>query len=102
MKLSVITTVRADSSKVIKNSKHRLFQKAILNGNSIILDDDGYHQEILQEGAELTVKLIGEKPGSRSFDETTKEQLIHILAGQVEITNHQNDCFTPTTLVIFL
>ncbi len=85
--LSVITTKRSDSSKIIKNSGHKLFNKSKLSGNSIILNNDGYHEETLEKGAELTVKLIGEKPGERTLSKTTKEQLIQILSGQVTITN---------------
>jgi len=37
--LSVITTARADSSEIIKNSHHRRFEHANLSGNSIVLND---------------------------------------------------------------
>ncbi|MEM8509444.1 MAG: cupin domain-containing protein [Bacteroidota bacterium] len=92
--LSVITTTRADSSKTIENSRHRRFEKSRLSGNSILLNDKGYYEEVLQQGAELTVKLIGEKTGTRSFGETTKEQVVHILSGQIEITTANADVFT--------
>ncbi|WP_171036946.1 cupin domain-containing protein [Maribacter algarum] len=92
--LSVITTVRADSSKVIKNSSHKRFKKSILSGNSIHLNQDGFYEEVLEKGAELTIKLIGEKLGERPIRTTEKEQMIHILAGQVNITNVGAEQFT--------
>lgn len=92
--LSVITTKRADSSRIIKNADHKLFQKSMLTGNSVVLDDKGYYEETLQKGAELTVKFIGEKIGQRRLHETNKEQLIHILSGRVKIINSGAHEFT--------
>ena len=92
--LSVITTVRADSAQIIKNSSHRRFEKSILSGNSVVLNDDVYHEEVLEKGAELTIKLIGEKIGERPINETKKEQLIHILSGQIKIINAEANEYT--------
>lgn len=92
--LSVITTTRADTSQIIKNASHRLFEKSLLSGNSILLNAAGYHEETLQKGAELTVKLIGEKIGKRSVNPTEKEQLIHILSGQITLTTEHAEVFT--------
>jgi len=85
--LSVITTVRADSSKIQKHSSHKRFEKSILSGNSIVLNADGFYEKVLEKGAELTTKLIGEKLGERPISTTEKEQLIHILSGRVKITD---------------
>ncbi|MEO0573047.1 MAG: cupin domain-containing protein [Bacteroidota bacterium] len=92
--LSVITTTRTDSTKIHKNSSHRLFPKSVLTGNTIVLNDAGYYEQVLQKGAELTVKLIGEKMGERPLIKTTREQLIHILAGQIKIIDAKADVHT--------
>ena len=85
--LSVITTTRTDSTKTRRNPSHILFEKSKLSGNGIILNEGGYYEQVLQKGAELTVRLIGEKIGKRPLAKTIKEQLIHILAGQIQITD---------------
>jgi len=85
--LSVITTKRKDSSKTIKGAAHRLFEKATLTGNSINVSQKSYHEQILEKGSELTVKIIGEQIGQRTLKRTDKERLIRVLAGQIKITS---------------
>lgn len=87
--LSVITTKRADSMLVKENPQHQLFSKSKLSGNNIRLDSDGNFVEILQKGAELTIKLKGEASSKRSLDISENEQLIHILSGLVRIHDTQ-------------
>ena len=60
--LSVITTKRADSSRIKKYSQHTRFSKARLSGNQITLNNEGTYEELLEKGAEITVKLKGEAP----------------------------------------
>ncbi len=85
--LSVITTERADSTIELKNTNHVLFSKSILSGNSIVLNDYGLYETVLQKGVELTVKLKGEKPGSYAIAGQSKDVVVHLLAGQVKIVD---------------
>jgi len=89
--LSVITTKRADSSRVKENPKHLLFSKSKLSGNNIRLDSNGNYEEILQKGAELTVKLKGEAPSERTINISDNEQLVQILSGLVKIRDSQGE-----------
>ncbi len=84
--LSVITTKRADSSRIKKNPQHARFSKSTLSGNQIRLNNKGTYEELLEKGAEITVKLKGESPTERMVNISKSEQVIHILSGMVKIT----------------
>jgi len=84
--LSVITTTRADSTIISDNPQHKLFKRSVLSGNNITLDEEGQYSSVLQKGDEITVELKAEAPGERSFENDT-EQLIHVLSGQIKITD---------------
>jgi len=56
----------------------------------------------LQKGAELTVRLKAERPREISMLEPAKEQLIHVIAGQVTIEDSAGDKQTFYTGNFFL
>jgi len=91
---SIITTTRADSTAIIPDATHKRFDPAVLSGNGIHLNDDGYYEETLEKGAELTVKLVGEQIGERSLSESQQEQCIHIIAGQITIIDKNGKEYT--------
>lgn len=88
--LSVITTQRADSIKVVKDELNIDFHESHLSGCQILLDDKNYYEEILSKGVELTILLKAEKPNERVLQEPTKEKLIHVLTGKITITDYQD------------
>ena len=85
--LSVITTTRADSSHVPINPQHQLFSKSRLSGNNISLDINGRYDEVLQKGAELTVRLKAESPSDYDLSLSTNERLIHVLSGIITLVD---------------
>jgi len=82
--LSVIATQRADSSAIIKGAAHRLFDKSIISGAHITIDESRQYTEVLEQGAELTVSLHAEPPTSRDLI-SSKEMMIRVLSGQITI-----------------
>ncbi|MDT0605715.1 cupin domain-containing protein [Croceitalea rosinachiae] len=82
--LSVISTTRADSTLISENIEHKLFEKSVLSGVHIQLNDNGKYTEILKKGVELTVMLKAERPSKWQI-EPAKEMLIQLLSGQVTI-----------------
>lgn len=85
--LSVITTTRADSSVVSNTLNHKRFDKSLLSGNGIKLDEQGMYEEALQVGAELTIKMAAEEPTKKLLETQTNERMIHLLSGQLEVTD---------------
>ncbi len=88
--LSVITNQRADSSLVRTDNLHKLFDRSKLSGVSIELDKDGRYFETLHKGLELTISLVAEKPMELNNDIPAKEKLVHLLSGQVTISDKNN------------
>ncbi|MEN0045415.1 MAG: cupin domain-containing protein, partial [Bacteroidota bacterium] len=85
--LSVIASKRADTSLIQKDAAHQLFDRSILSGSHIVLNENGQFSKVLEKGAELTVRLKAEAPTERQISEPAKEQLIQILSGQISITS---------------
>ena len=85
--LSVISTKRSDSTSIIPDAQHKLFSSSLLSGASIVLDDTGGYNQLLERGAELTVELKAENSQTKFIIDDGKEQMIHLLSGQVTITN---------------
>ena len=88
--LSIISTHRADSSYISKNLKPSQFDKSTLSGANIKLNKKGLFEQVLREGVELTVKLKGESPREFVLSNPEKEKFIHILSGQLTLTD-RND-----------
>lgn len=82
--LSVIASSRADSNMVADDLRHKKFPTASLSGLEISLDETGFFEQSLEEGVELSVKLIGEAPRTTNL-RATPEQLIYLLSGQITI-----------------
>lgn len=85
--VSVITTRRADASKIKKKQSHFLLDNSKLSGVQINLEEDPTFTEVLIEGAELTISLSAEVPNKRKIEEPSKEKLIQLLAGQLQLTD---------------
>ena len=83
--LSVITTQRAAPTAPQSTFNARAFDRSVLSGAQISLQTT--YQEILQQGAELTVTLKAEKPTERTITTPMKEQLVHLCAGQLTLTD---------------
>lgn len=92
--LSVITSQRADQSKVSKDLKHQLFNRSTLSGAHIELDENGIYSEILQEGVELSIALNAEKPAERKLSSPFQEALIQMLSGQLTLTDKNGESQT--------
>ncbi|MEM8523476.1 MAG: cupin domain-containing protein [Bacteroidota bacterium] len=88
--LSVIATKRSDSTTIQKDATHQLFDRSTLSGAAITLDENGQFAEVLEKGAELTIQLNAELPKEASVNESSKEQLIHVLSGQITIISQDN------------
>lgn len=82
--LSVISTKRADSTIISESINHKLFEKAVLSGAHIVLDENGMYAEVLKKGLELTITLRAEKPSEYKM-KNSKEVLVQLLSGQVKI-----------------
>jgi len=87
---SVISTKRADSTKIKKDQNHLLFDRSKLSGVHINLDEQGFYEETLVIGAELTVKLKAEHPHTQK-KEPKSDLLIHILSGMVSVSDGNKD-----------
>ncbi len=101
--LSVITTQRAPEAKISKAFKPQLFDKNKLSGLNFDLAENETHQEVLFEGDELKISLLAEAPRSISLNESSKEQLIHVMSGQISIKDSEGQnhpFFTGDFLVI--
>lgn len=91
--LSIITTNRAPAPDPSKTVPEPL-DKDKLSGIDIELDNDGLYESTLTKGVELTVKLKAESPRSLKSTGPMKEQLIHLLSGQLEITDNDGGLHT--------
>ena len=83
--LSIITTPRADSVILSRDMIPQLLDKDQLSGTQIALNEEGYVEQELIKGDELTLTLHGEKPGEREISEG-EEQVICLLSGQAQIS----------------
>lgn len=88
--LSVITTKRADSSKISNTLEHQLFDRSTLSGTAITVDKNGLFEKTLQEGLELTISLHAEQPREITIATPLQEQMIQILSGQLTLTDKAN------------
>lgn len=91
--LAVITSERADSTKVKKEAKHKNIDRTILSGCQITLEEGNY-EEVLQEGAELKITLKAQRPSHYEMEKSVNEQLINVLSGQITISDEQNNKYT--------
>ena len=85
--LSVITTHRADSTRISAEDDHQLFNRSTLSGAHIDLNEVNPYHEILRKGVELTVTLHAERPSSIQMSDQSKERLVHLLSGQISIVD---------------
>ena len=99
--LSVIATQRADSSKIMFDQQHLLFDKQQLSGARIELDNNGGYTKQLVQGAELTILLQAEHPLEKKLQTVSDDKLICLLSGQIvlidstgeKMTFHSGDFF---------
>lgn len=99
--LSVISTKRADSTSLSNVIAHTLVNPELLSGVDIVFDQNGiYHQEIVR-GVELTFTLHAEKPREIILQKS-KEQMVHILSGEVKITSPNDNQHTFYTGDFFI
>ena len=89
--LSVISTSRTDTSKIVKGQHHQLFSRSKLSGAHIKLNQSGFYSEVLQNGVELTVTLEAEIPRKLNLDEGAVEEMIHLLSGQLTMVDLDGD-----------
>ena len=89
--LSIITTSRADTSLVSEDLNHFLFSPSKISGTAIHLDQNGYFEETLKKGIELTIKLVGEKPAQKTITNPEKEKLVQLLSGQITLTDSSGE-----------
>ncbi len=83
--LSVIATQRAEASDQTYDHQHKRLNLGSTSGTQITPDQEGYYQEVLATGPELTVSIIAERPQTRQVAPIDQEQLIHILSGMITI-----------------
>ena len=88
--LSVITTKRADSTKVAKDLGYKYLSSSILSGCQVSFKEENKHKEFLHQGVELTVTFQAEKPREERILNPMKEKLIHVLAGQISFVDESN------------
>lgn len=84
---SVISSKRAEKALDKVDNHHQLFDKELISGVDIRLDSEGRFSSLLQKGAELTIHLNAESPDTRSIVSPSKEAVIHILSGQLKLTD---------------
>ena len=89
--LSVISTQRADSTKIIPDSRHILFDKERISGTNITLNEKGYYSDELARGAELTITFKAESPNEHLLNGMDNDRVIALLSGQVDIKDSQNE-----------
>ena len=85
--LSVIASKRSDSTTIKKDAQHKLFSSSLLSGASIVLDETGGYNQLLEQGAELTIELKAEKSQTKFIIDDGMEQMIHLLSGRITVTN---------------
>lgn len=99
--LSVIATQRVSSINP-PNVMPVLLEKNKLSGLDIKLDSSGSSETILSKGIELTVALRAERPQETIFSNPVQEQLVHVLSGQVIVTDTQDTTYTFHTGDFFM
>lgn len=87
--LSVISTKRADSTATSNFNEHKLIDPTLLSGASITFDQNGIYEKQIVKGVELTFTLHAEKPREKILQKS-KEQMVHVLSGEVTITSSNN------------
>ena len=92
--LSVITTQRAPLSEKSSTQFPHLFDKDKLSGLSITLDENGTYHDQLYLGDELHIFLHAENPQTKTLSTPAQEQLLHLLAGQLSLTDTQGKVHT--------
>lgn len=100
--LAVISTDRADSSKVVRGGTFTDFNKDI-GGCQIVFDDNGKYSETLFRGIELTVDLKAVRPSESDISSPSQEKLIHILSGMITITDRngkKHDFYTGDYMLL--
>jgi len=85
--LSVITNKRSDSTAVSKLKKPFVFDQTLIEGSNIQFDANGEYKEVIADGIELDIFLFAEKPQEKLNWINETEQLIHILSGQISLTD---------------
>ncbi|MBO3698600.1 cupin domain-containing protein [Roseivirga sp. E12] len=99
--LSIITTERASSANSAKTVPE-LLDKDKLSGIEIEINEQGIYEHVLTKGVELTVKLMAEAPRSLKSSGPMSEKLIHLLSGQIDITDSIGELHTFYTGDFFL
>jgi len=92
--LSVIASRRADSSTIVKGEEHTLINPSDISGSHISLDGDGHYQKVLKKGVELTIAIHAESPRESEYFVNDKEQLIHLISGQITIEDLSGESST--------
>ncbi len=82
--LSIISTKRADSSRVVQDQMHELISKEMISGFGL-LNESGPGQKALASGAELACFLHVEIEQQKKLEEPGKEKFIHVLSGQITV-----------------
>ena len=85
--ISVIATQRSDQALNVKKNHHQLYDKELISGVDIKLNSKGKYDKLLQAGAELTIHLKAEAPREKDLSKPSKEFFIHILSGQLTLTD---------------
>ncbi|MCI4671859.1 MAG: cupin domain-containing protein [Bacteroidia bacterium] len=85
LELSVITNQRADSSKKSNAKKPFLLDRGLLSGMELTESEPGKYKNWLYKGVELDIWTESESPEKREILDNPREQLIHILLGQLII-----------------
>ena len=88
--LSVIATRREDKSAIIQGDQHLLFDKSILSGAHITLNEEGRYAHILKAGAELKVELKAEQPRVNAGFSVDQDQMIQLLSGRIIVITPDN------------
>lgn len=94
--LSIIATNRAPSPDP-KKITPELLDKDVLSGIDITLDNSGSYHKVLTKGVELTVSLKAESPKKKELSTPAKEQIIHVLSGQIGLIDYEGDEHTFNT-----
>jgi len=86
IELSVIATKRSEKKDSDKSNLPYLIDKKVLAGFGIERTENGYFQNKVYAGRELTVNIFGEQPVNREITTPENEQIIHILSGGLTLT----------------
>lgn len=100
--LSVITTSRAPEAIVSKKLLPAPLDKDKLSGVGIKLDEEGLYSETLFKGDELHMILHGQTPREEAVTEPSKERLIAVLSGQINLEDSKGETYIFYTGDYFL